>query len=121
MTSLTARWHRSINEIPEQQWNSLVGDAAIPFYRWSWLEALESSGSIIPEQGWQPLHLALWRDDIPIAVAPLFLKGHSYGEFVFDQTFARLAADLGLRYYPCLLYTSPSPRDATLSRMPSSA
>ena len=107
MTSLTARWHRSINEIPEQQWNSLVGDAAIPFYRWSWLEALESSGSIIPEQGWQPLHLALWRDDIPIAVAPLFLKGHSYGEFVFDQTFARLAADLGLRYYPKLLGMSP--------------
>ena len=75
MTSLMARWHRSIKEIPEQQWNSLVGDSAIPFYRWSWLEALESSGSIIPEQGWQPLHLALWRDDIPIAVAPLFLKG----------------------------------------------
>ena len=42
-----------------------------------------------------------------IAVAPLFLKGHSYGEFVFDQTFARLAADLGLRYYPKLLGMSP--------------
>ena len=36
-----------------------------------------------------------------------FLKGHSYGEFVFDQTFARLAADLGLRYYPKLLGMSP--------------
>ncbi|MCB4411100.1 MULTISPECIES: GNAT family N-acetyltransferase [unclassified Synechococcus] len=107
MTSLTARWHRSINEITEQQWNSLVGDDAIPFYRWSWLEALESSGSTIPDQGWQPLHLALWRDDSPIAVAPLFLKGHSYGEFVFDQTFARLAADLGLHYYPKLLGMSP--------------
>ncbi|MCB4408210.1 GNAT family N-acetyltransferase [Synechococcus sp. MU1642] len=107
MTSLTARWHRSINEIPEQQWNSLVGADAIPFYRWSWLEALESSGSTVPEQGWQPLHLALWRDDTLIAVAPLFLKGHSYGEFVFDQTFARLAADLGLRYYPKLLGMSP--------------
>ena len=107
MTSLTARWHRSIKEIPEQQWNCLVGADAIPFYSWSWLEALESSGSIIPEQGWQPLHLALWREDTPIAVAPLFLKGHSYGEFVFDQTFARLAADLGLRYYPKLLGMSP--------------
>ena len=107
MTSLMARWHRSINEIPEQQWNSLVGADAIPFYSWSWLEALESSGSIIPEQGWQPLHLALWREDTPIAVAPLFLKGHSYGEVVFDQTFARLAADLGLRYYPKLLGMSP--------------
>ena len=107
MSSLTARWHRSITEIPERQWNDLVGADAIPFYRWSWLEALESSGSTIPEQGWQPLHLALWRDDTPIAVAPLFLKGHSYGEFVFDQTFARLAADLGLRYYPKLLGMSP--------------
>ena len=108
MTSLTARWHRSINEIPEQQWNSLVGDDAIPFYRWSWLEALESSGSIIPEQGWQPLHLALWRDDIPIAVAPLFLKGHSYGEFVFDQTFARLGRIICHRSWSSVMTTAPS-------------
>ena len=107
MSSLIARWHRSITEIPEQQWNSLVGEGRIPFYRWSWLEALESSGSTVPDQGWQPLHLVLWRDDCAIAVAPLFLKGHSYGEFVFDQTFARLAADLGLRYYPKLLGMSP--------------
>ena len=84
-----------------------MGDTAIPFYRWNWLKALESSGSTIPDQGWQPLHLALWRDGIPIAVAPLFVKGHSYGEFVFDQAFARLAADLGLRYYPKLLGMSP--------------
>ncbi|MAI96118.1 MAG: GNAT family N-acetyltransferase, partial [Synechococcus sp. MED650] len=97
MSLFTARWHRSISEISEQQWTALVGENAIPFYRWAWLEALESSGSTMPDQGWQPLHLALWRDDTPIAVAPLYLKGHSYGEFVFDQTFARLAADLGLR------------------------
>ena len=107
MTALTARWHQSIREIPEQHWQELVGDQAIPFYRWGWLEALESSGSIVPQQGWQPLHLALWRDERPIAVAPLYLKGHSYGEFVFDQSFARLAADLGLRYYPKLLGMSP--------------
>ena len=107
MTALTARWHRSISEIPKQQWQELVGENAIPFYRWEWLDALECSGSIIPEQGWQPLHLAIWREDIPIAVAPLYLKGHSYGEFVFDQTFARLAGDLGLRYYPKLLGMSP--------------
>ena len=79
----------------------------IPFYRWGWLDALERSGSIIPDQGWQPLHLAIWRGDSPIAVAPLYLKGHSYGEFVFDQTFARLASDLGLRYYPKLIGMSP--------------
>ena len=107
MTGLIARWHRSISEIPEQRWQELVGEAAIPFYRWGWLDALERSGSIIPNQGWQPLHLGIWRDDIPIAVAPLYLKGHSYGEFVFDQTFAQLAGDLGLRYYPKLLGMSP--------------
>ena len=107
MTALTARWHQSIREIPEEYWQELVGDQTIPFYRWGWLESLESSGSIVPQQGWQPLHLALWRDERPIAVAPLYLKGHSYGEFVFDQSFARLAADLGLRYYPKLLGMSP--------------
>ncbi len=107
MTGLIARWHRSISEIPEQRWQELVGEAAIPFYRWGWLDALERSGSIIPNQGWQPLHLGIWRDDIPIAVAPLYLKGHSYGEFVFDQTFAQLAGDLGLRYYPKLIGMSP--------------
>ncbi len=107
MSSLKARWHRSIREIPEERWQALVGTDAIPFYRWAWLDALESSGSVVPDQGWQPLHLALWRGDTPIAVAPLYLKGHSYGEFVFDQTFARLASDLGLRYYPKLLGMSP--------------
>ena len=107
MTGLTARWHRSISEIPEQRWQELVGEDAIPFYCWGWLDALERSGSIIPNQGWQPLHLAIWRGDSPIAVAPLYLKGHSYGEFVFDQAFARLASDLGLRYYPKLLGMSP--------------
>ena len=107
MTGLTARWHRSISEIPEQRWQELVGEDVIPFYRWGWLDALERSGSIIPDQGWQPLHLAIWRGDSPIAVAPLYLKGHSYGEFVFDQTFARLASDLGLRYYPKLIGMSP--------------
>ena len=107
MTAFTARWHRSIREIPEHHWKALAGEDVIPFYRWGWLEALEASGSVVPQQGWQPLHLAMWRDDNPVAVAPLYLKAHSYGEFVFDQSFARLAADLGLRYYPKLLGMSP--------------
>lgn len=108
MTALSARWHRSLQEIPEADWERLVGPEAIPFYRWRWLTALETSGSIVPDQGWQPLHLAVRdADDNLVAVAPLYLKGHSYGEFVFDQAFARLAVDLGLRYYPKLLGMSP--------------
>ncbi len=108
MASLTARWHRSIHEIPQSQWEALLAEHANPFYRWSWLEALENSGSVAPDQGWQPLHLSLWRgEESLIAVAPLYLKGHSYGEFIFDQSFARLAGDLGLRYYPKLIGMSP--------------
>ena len=108
MASLTARWHRSIHEIPRPQWEELLAEKESPFYRWNWLAALENSGSVAPDQGWQPLHLSLWReDDKLIAVAPLYLKGHSYGEFIFDQSFARLAGDLGLRYYPKLIGMSP--------------
>lgn len=108
MAELQARWHRSLAEIEEAAWDALLGDhAARPFYRWRWLQALEASGSIVPRQGWQPCHLGLWRGDRLVAAAPLYLKGHSYGEFVFDQSFAQLAGQLGLRYYPKLVGMSP--------------
>ena len=108
MAELQARWHRSMAELPEASWDSLLADhAAAPFYRWRWLHRLEASGSIVPREGWQPCHLGLWRDEALVAVAPLYLKGHSYGEFVFDQSFAQLASQLGLRYYPKLVGMSP--------------
>ena len=87
------------------QWQSLRAQG--PFYDWRWLHQLETSGSIAPRQGWQSCHLWLWRGDRLVAVAPLYLKGHSYGEFVFDQSFARLADELGHRYYPKLVGMSP--------------
>jgi predicted N-acyltransferase len=107
MAELTARWHRAMADIPEAQWHALVSAEPLPFYSWSWLVGLESSGSVVPRQGWQPCHLGLWQGDQLIAAAPLYLKGHSYGEFVFDQSFAQLAAQLGQRYYPKLLGMSP--------------
>ena len=61
----------------------------------SWIRSKlpsSASGSVVPRQGWQPCHLGLWRGEQLIAAAPLYLKGHSYGEFVFDQSFAQLAA-----------------------------
>ena len=107
MAELTARWHGALAELPEEHWQALTAASGLPFYTWRWLTALETSGSVAPRQGWQPLHLALWRGDRPVALAPLYLKGHSYGEFVFDQSFAQLAGQLGLRYYPKLLGMSP--------------
>jgi len=108
MAELQARWHRAIDELPQEAWDNLLGDnAAAPFYRWRWLHRLEASGSIVPREGWQPCHLGLWRGGELVAAAPLYLKGHSYGEFVFDQSFAQLAGQLGLRYYPKLVGMSP--------------
>ena len=113
MAELRARWHPALAELPRQRWQELLGSSAgevdplPPFFDWDWLHQLEASGSISPRQGWQPCHLALWRGDQPVAVAPLYLKGHSYGEFVFDQSFAQLAGQLGLRYYPKLVGMSP--------------
>ena len=94
-------------DIPEAQWQALTATDPLPFYSWRWLLGLEQSGSIVPRQGWQSCHLGVWRDEQLIAAAPLYLKGHSYGEFVFDQSFAQLAAQLGQRYYPKLLGMSP--------------
>ncbi len=115
MAELQARWHQATEAVPEDQWQALLAQGAgggaspgdLPFYSWRWLHHLEASGSIVPSQGWQPCHLGLWRQDRLVALAPLYLKGHSYGEFVFDQSFAQLAGQLGLRYYPKLVGMSP--------------
>ena len=110
MAELQARWHQSLSAIPEHCWDRLLTASQpqeLPFYRWRWLHQLEASGSIVPREGWQGCHLGLWRGEQLVAVAPLYLKGHSYGEFVFDQSFAQLAGQLGLRYYPKLVGMSP--------------
>ena len=107
MKKYFSKWSSSIKDIAEEDWNSLEDENCIPFYSWSWLYMLENSNSIIPKYGWQPLYLSIWYKKKLIAIAPLFLKGHSYGEFIFDNQFAQLAHQLGLDYYPKLIGMSP--------------
>jgi uncharacterized protein len=78
-----------------------------PALEWAWLNNMETSGSTGPKAGWVPNHLTLWRNDTLVAAAPLYLKGHSYGEFVFDHQWAELSERLGVDYYPKLLGMSP--------------
>ena len=103
----TLRWHEQIAEIPQSAWDEMALPLKTPFLEWEWLNNIETSGSVTPYTGWQPCHLSLWRDNNLIAAAPLYIKGHSYGEFVFDSQWADLAYRLGIEYYPKLLGMTP--------------
>ena len=107
MRNFKATWHTSIKEIDKYAWSDLSKDNN-PFYSWNWLSELEISDSINAKKGWQPLHLSLSIDQKIIGIAPLYLKNHSYGEFIFDQSFLKLANELGLNYYPKLIGMSPA-------------
>jgi len=100
-------WIDKIAEIPQAEWDRLAQPLKTPFFEWDWLHNLEASGCAVARAGWQPCHLTLWRDKQLIAAAPLYVKGHSYGEFVFDHQWADLAYRLGIEYYPKLLGMSP--------------
>ncbi|WP_008310903.1 GNAT family N-acetyltransferase [Leptolyngbya sp. PCC 6406] len=103
----TIAWMRKIQEIPQTAWDALALPLETPFLEWTWLHTLEQSGSAVANAGWLPNHLTIWRDGLLVGAAPLYLKGHSYGEFVFDQQWAELSQRLGIDYYPKLLGMSP--------------
>jgi len=105
--ALELRTHASIREL-EQHWPALVTEDTPPFLSYAWLSALEKTGCVCAERGWLPLFLGLWRGSELIAAAPAYVKGHSMGEFVFDQSWADFAERrLGVPYYPKLVVAVP--------------
>jgi len=101
------QWISRVSEIPKADWDAFAQPLKTPFLEWEWLNNLETSGSATARMGWQPCHLSLWRSRRLIALAPLYIKAHSYGEFVFDQQWADVSHRLGARYYPKLLGMAP--------------
>ena len=97
-----------MSDIDRRQWDDLAVPLATSLLEWQWLNQLEASGSIAPATGWHPFHLTVWRGDRLIAAAPLYIKTHSAGEFVFDHWWARAADELGIPYYPKLVGMSPA-------------
>ncbi|QLE55899.1 GNAT family N-acetyltransferase [Nostoc sp. TCL26-01] len=100
-------WISKMAEIPQDAWDALAMPLKTPFLEWNWLNNLETSQSAIAKTGWLANHLTLWRERTLIAAAPLYLKGHSYGEFVFDHQWAEVAERIGVQYYPKLLGMTP--------------
>ncbi len=105
--SYAAAWIKSITEVGQTQWNALAEPLATPFLEWEWLRQLEISKSTTAETGWLPYHLTIWSDRRLVAAAPLYIKAHSAGEFVFDHAWADVARHLKISYYPKLVGMSP--------------
>ena len=101
-------WIREISSVPRESWNALAGALETPVLEWEWLHRLEASESMRPESGWLPVHLTVWAGSELVAAAPLYLKGHSEGEFVWDYIWADVAGRLGIPYYPKMVGMSPA-------------
>ncbi len=101
---------RSISSVSAADWNRLVPEA-FPFLRHEFLGALEETGCVSVETGWLPQHIVIrrkqTRDNEIIAAMPLYLKGHSYGEYIFDWQWASAYQRAANQYYPKLVCQSP--------------
>jgi uncharacterized protein len=95
-----------VRQLAAGEWNALVG-AESPFLEWEWLASLEEAGCVGPESGWTPRPLLLREAGRLVAACPLYVKGNSEGEFVFDFGWADAAHRAGLDYYPKLLVGVP--------------
>jgi predicted N-acyltransferase len=103
-----------LSDIGQAAWDGLLAlqDQPNPFLSFAFLDALHASGSAAADKGWQPQFIALYEDDGAggerlAAALPLYVKGHSYGEYVFDWAWADAYARNGLDYYPKLLAAIP--------------
>ncbi len=105
-TALQPRFHARIDEMPAAAWDALRPDDN-PFLSHAFLQALERTGCIREDWGWAPHHLGLYDGGTLVAAAPLYLKGNSRGEFVFDWSWASAWERAGGSYYPKLLDAVP--------------
>ena len=98
-----------LSQIDAAQWNALLDlrASATPFMRMEYLRALHDSGSATESTGWAPQFLTVTEDNTLVAACPLYLKDHSYGEYVFDWAWADAYQRHGLTYYPKLLDAVP--------------
>ncbi len=108
---ITLNVHPDLSGIDPADWGACAGATGPhpvdPFTTYRFLHALEQSGSVGPGTGWQPQYITAHQGDLMIGAAPLYAKGHSQGEYVFDHNWAHAYEDAGGRYYPKLQIAVP--------------
>eukprot|EP01041_Mallomonas_annulata_P020003 gene20003-39588_t len=99
----------SLSEVGQPAWDGLLArqDKPNPFLSSPFLDALHESGSASIDSGWQPQFITIYQDDELVAAMPLYVKMHSYGEYVFDWAWANAYGQHGLDYYPKALVAVP--------------
>ena len=101
-----AQFYDGMSNISEPVWNA-HNPNAYPFLSHAFLHALETSHSVGREKGMMPMHMQLFQEKESLGFVPLYLKFHSYGEYIFDWEWARGAQAAGIDYYPKLLVGAP--------------
>ena len=105
MPRTSLRIVESLAAVAPGAWDALVGDR--PLLSHAFLHALHETGCAAPETGWTPRYLTAWRGETLVGAMPLYVKAHSYGEYVFDWSWADAYRRHGRRYYPKLLCAVP--------------
>lgn len=97
----------ALSQVPAADWDACAGSDN-PFLSYAFLSALEDSACVAPDEGWMPQHIVLEdpRGQV-VGAMPMYVKGHSYGEYVFDHGWAHAYERAGGRYYPKLLSAVP--------------
>jgi uncharacterized protein len=101
----TLRILDSLEGVDPVQWNSLA--AGNPTLAYEFLDSLHRTGCAAPRAGWRPQYPTLWEGERLVGAAPLYVKSHSYGEYVFDWGWAEAYERHGIPYYPKLLCAVP--------------
>ncbi|MFN4120042.1 GNAT family N-acetyltransferase [Acidovorax sp.] len=110
---IIARVLASPLDVDASAWNALLAQQShpTPFLRHEYLAALHESGSATPRTGWVPRFMTLWEAqgdaEVLVAACPLYLKNHSYGEYVFDWAWANAYEQHGVPYYPKAVVAVP--------------
>ncbi len=105
--SLKVEILENLSSISKEDWNKL-GASPYPFLKHEFLSALEKNNCLGSKWGWIPRHIVIFDSNKKlIAATPLYLKYNSYGEFVFDWSWAEAYERNGLIYYPKLVSASP--------------
>ena len=106
------RFIDSITDADAEQWAAVAEEGSenpmqYPFIQYGFLLAMEKTEVTTRKTGWQPHHLTVYSQGVLVAFLPLYLKFHSYGEYVFDWSWAEAYERHGVEYYPKLLSCIP--------------